>query len=702
MKNKSPQPELNFENQGFDSSASQSKADNQAGESNLMPSSQTEQSEDRQAATATKPESLELSPFQQLVDYNFLQYASYVICDRAIPALEDGFKPVQRRIMYALHEKDDGRFIKVANIVGHTMQYHPHGDASINDALVALVNRGYLIEGQGNFGNIYTGDSAAAARYIECRLTPLARAELFNNAITDFVPSYDGRKKEPLLLPVKLPLLLMLGAEGIAVGLSTKILPHNFKELLEAQIAILKNKPFTILPDFPQGGLMDASEYEHGNGRLRLRAVIEERDHGRLAVTELPFGVTTESLISSIEDAARRQKVPVRSITDFTSEKVDIELNLKTDTSPDKAIAALYAFTHCEIPVACRSIVLRENRPFETNSEEILRENTARLLEIVRKELELKKHNLTEEFHAKTLAQIFIENRLYKKIETSKTAEAVNQAILDGLQPYQSQLKREITKADLEMLLALPIRRISFFDINKNRKDIEKILLEIQQLQKSLANLKNYTIRYLENLIKKYGADSRRKTKVTEFTEIKVRELTSRELEIFHDKENNYIGHDVKGDSRLYCSPYDKLILVWDNALYKVITPPDKLFVDKNFIHLDKYDRKRQMLIIYKLDNFTYVKKFAFGGAIMEREYFCAPEGSKILHFTDQPVTEVYVKYAPAKGQRIHQQVFNLEKLNPKGVRARGNQLTAKKISRIAISKPAWWKEEESPAGTFL
>jgi topoisomerase-4 subunit A len=413
----------------------------------------------KSAAAAPESDDMNLGqgPLRKLVDSNFLQYASYVICDRAIPSLEDGLKPVQRRILHALHDKDDGRFIKVANVVGHTMQYHPHGDASIADALVNLTNKTYLIEGQGNFGNIFTGDRAAASRYIECRLTELAREEIFNKDLTRFIPSYDGRNKEPVTLPCKLPLLLMLGAEGIAVGMSTRILPHNFIELLEAQIAIIQKKTFKLFPDFPLGGLMDVSDYDKGVGKIKIRAVMEKRADGALVVRELPFGVTSESLISSIEDAVRGNKVPVKSITDFTSEAVEIELTLQADANPDKAIKALYAFTSCETSVSSRALVISNNRPVEMTIDEILKANTKRLLDLLKKELKHRKSSLLEDFHGKTLVQIFIENRIYKRIEECKTVDEVHQAVMAGLDPFAGKLNRAITKSDIEMLLAVRI-----------------------------------------------------------------------------------------------------------------------------------------------------------------------------------------------------------------------------------------------------
>src|SRR5688572_20685110 len=337
------------------------------------------------------------------VDRGFLDYASYVIRDRAIPNLADGLKPVQRRILWALHEKDDGRFIKVANVVGHTMQYHPHGDASIGDALVVLANKRYLIEGQGNFGNIYTGDPAAAPRYIECRLTELARTEVFNDSITEFIPSYDGRNKEPVTLPCKLPLTLMLGTEGIAVGLSARILPHNFPELLEAQIAILKKQPFKCLPDFPTGGLMDARDYQDGKGTVKVRAKIKAKDESTVVIKEIPPTTTTESLIASIEDAVQKGKLKVKSINDFTSEDVEIEIKCPSGVSAEQLVDALYAFTSCEVCITSRIIAIRDNRPVELTVSEVLRENTAQVVELLKRELELKERKLQDELHFRTL-----------------------------------------------------------------------------------------------------------------------------------------------------------------------------------------------------------------------------------------------------------------------------------------------------------
>jgi len=652
----------------------------------------------------------EHGPLNQMVRTNFLEYATYVICDRAIPALEDGLKPVQRRIMHALKEKDDGRFIKVANIVGHTMQYHPHGDASIADALVTLTNKRYLIEGQGNFGNLYTGDRAAASRYIECRLTPLARNEIFNKELTEWIASYDGRNKEPVNLPCKLPLMLMLGADGIAVGLSTSILPHNFIELLEAQIEILREKKRTpvelnLLPDFQTGGLMDVSEYNKGNGKVKLRAKIEPGKSNRIVITEVPHGTNTESLTASIEDAVKKKKVPVRAINDFTAEKVEIELTLTQGASQDKAIESLYAFTKCETSVSSRLICLREGRPVEMTIDEVLRENVQQLLRILEGELNLKQAKLLDEFHSKTLVQIFVENRIYKKIEQCKTYEAVYKAIYKGLDPFKGQLKRAIVDDDIEMLLGVRIKRISLFDIEKNRKDIEDILAELDQVEKDLGQLNGYTIRYIKRLIKEYKDQYPRRTKSTSFKEADVRELTATELSIKQD-ENGYIGTAVKGEEILQCSSLDKLLIIMKNGQYQVLQPPEKIFVDGKLERVEIYDREKQYTCVYTDARITYMKRFKIGGAIMNREYFMSlGEKSKLQLLVDDTPEAIYVKYNPAKGQRIHQQKFNPADIAIKGVKSRGNRMTTKSIKYIGAEPGRWWDPNDEgamPEGVLL
>ena len=624
-------------------------------------------------------------PLKDLINENFIQYASYVIRDRAIPQLEDGLKPVQRRIMHALYEKDDGRFNKVANIVGHCMQYHPHGDASIEDALVNLVNRSYLIEGQGNFGNIFTGDPAAASRYIECRLTELARNELFNPKLTAYVPSYDGRNQEPVILPSKLPLILMLGSEGIAVGLSTRILPHNFVELIKAQIAILQNKKFKLLPDFPQGGLMDASEYDKGNGKVKVRAKIEQRDQNRLVIRDIPFSTTTESVISSIEDAARKKKVKIRSINDFTAAAVEIVITLSPGEDPDKAIAALCHFSQCEVTLHSNLVVIQGERPVQLDVEQVIRANTEQLVTLLRRELEIRRDELTEELHRKTLIQLFIEHRIYKRIEDCETYDEVQQTVLRGLKALRVQLTREISIDDVEMLLGLQIKRISKFDLQKNEDDKLKIVEDLKEARKNLRQLTSYVIGYLEGLIERYGKQYKRRTQLTTTEEIDVRELTANELAIVYDRERGFLGSELKGEASFRCSPLDRLLVVWENGRYQMIPPPDKLFVDKDVCWFAVYDREKVFTIVYSTPKASFLKRFAFGGAIMNRDYFCTQEGAKIKFITDRPVNELRLKYRHTKGSRIDEQTYAAKDIQVRGPKSRGIQVTKRTVTSVNV-----------------
>ncbi|MBN2301996.1 MAG: DNA topoisomerase IV subunit A [Lentisphaerae bacterium] len=645
----------------------------------------------------------EHGPLRIMVDSNFMQYASYVICERAIPHLDDGFKPVQRRIMHSLYEKDDGRFTKVANIVGHTMQYHPHGDAAISDALVNLVNKNYLIEGQGNFGNIHTGDAAAAPRYIECRLTDLAREQLFNPKLTQYLPSYDGRNREPATLPAKLPLLLMLGAEGIAVGLSTRILSHNFIELLEAEIAVLMKQPFALFPDFLQGGLMDVSEYDDGRGSVKVRASIKHGRPGTLIIHDLPFGVTTESLIKSIEEAARRKKVPVETINDFTSETVEIELCLAPGSDPTHATDALYAFTNCQTILSSHIVVIHNRRPVSMTISEVIQANAARLTTLLKRELALAKKELLEEIHVRTLTRIFIEERIYKKIEECKTQDAVMKAVSQGLNPFRNELQKDITRNDIDMLLALRIRRISLFDINKNRSEIEDLRKKLENTEKNLKDITTYAVKTLKGFITKYRESYPRRTQRAVFDHVEAAKLTANELEINFDKTTGYLGYKVAGETMLQCSSLDKLVLVWKNGKYRCVMPPDKMFADKNLISCAVMDRDRVMTVVYETGGLTYLKRFVIGGVILNKDYFCTLENAKILYLQEGTPDEIYVKYKLSKGQRIHQQIFKPGDTPVKSAKARGNQMTSKSIAKIATKKPRWWQENaNSPRGVFM
>jgi topoisomerase-4 subunit A len=640
------------------------------------------------------PGKIEL-PLHRRVDRSFLDYASYVIRDRAIPNLIDGLKPVQRRILWTLHEKDDGRFIKVATVAGAAMQYHPHGDASINDALVVLANKRYLIEGQGNFGNIFTGDVPAAGRYIECRLTELARNEVFNDEITDFVPSYDGRAREPVSLPSKLPLLLMLGTEGIAVGMAARILPHNFPELLEAQIAILKRQPFKVLPDFQTGGLMDAREYRDGAGQIKVRAKIKIKDDSTVTIKEIPPTTTTDSLTASIEDASRKGKIKVKSINDFTSEEVEIEVRAPSGVSADQLADALYAFTDCEVTIASRIVVIKDNRPVELTVSEVLRDNTEHLVATLKRELELKEQKLEQELHSKTLVRLFVENRLYKKIEQARTNEAVVAAIHEGLQPFRRQLRRDLSAEDVEMLLGIRIRRISLFDINRHREEMEKVKADLEATRQQLKNVTKYAIAHLEALLAKYGPLYPRLTKSSRYDEVDAREVAFKAFKVAYDRESGYIGHKVSGEEfKCDCTKFDKLLLVFKDGHYKVIELPEKMFVGPDLVHAALPERERVFTLAYTNRDATYLKRFTFGGTILNKEYFCIPPKSKILFFEPDTPAELFIRYKPAPYQRINQQTCKPGDVEVKGPKTRGRQISIKEVGAIGSKPPRGWDPE--------
>jgi topoisomerase-4 subunit A len=641
-----------------------------------------------------QPGSIEL-PLHRRVDRSFLEYASYVIRDRAIPNLADGLKPVQRRILWSLHQNDDGKFIKVANIVGHCMQYHPHGDASIGDALVVLANKRYLIERQGNFGNLYTGDSAAAPRYIECRLTELARRELFHDELTEFVPSYDGRKQEPVVLPARLPLLLMLGTEGIAVGLSSRILPHNFPELLEAQIAILKKRPFKILPDFPTGGLMDAREYADGKGAVRVRAKIKVKDESTVVIKEIPPTTTTESLTASIEDAVRKGKLKVRSIHDFTSEEAEIELKCPAGVTAEKLVDALYAFTDCEVSLTSRIVVIRENRPVELTVSEVLHENTAQLVALLKRDLELRERKLEAELHFKTLVRIFIEERIYQRIESCRTADAVVGAVREGFKPHRRQMLRDLTDEDIERLLGVRIRRISLFDMQKHREEMTAVKAELGGVRKHLKNVNHYAIAHLEGLLETYGPIYPRLTRSSRYDEVDAREVAFKAFKVTYDRESGYLGYKVSGDEfKRDCTKFDRLLLLYRDGHYQVVELPEKLFVGSDLIYCGLPERERVFTLAYTNREASYLKRFTFGGSILKKIYHCIPPKSRILFFEPDTPKELFIKYKPAPYQKVSQQTCNPAEVEIKGPKTRGRQVSIKDVGSINSKPPRNWEAD--------
>jgi topoisomerase-4 subunit A len=617
----------------------------------------------------------------------FIEYASYVIKDRAIPDIEDGLKPVQRRILHTLHEMDDGKFHKVANAVGQCMKFHPHGDQSIFSALVGIANKDLFIDKQGNFGNILTGDEASAMRYIECRLTPLARETLFNPEITEFVDSYDGRNKEPVALPAKVPVLLSQGAEGIAVGMATKILPHNFIELLQAQISYLNKDEFTLKPDFPSGGMLDMTEYNDGNGKVRVRARLDAKDDKRIVVREIAYGTTTESLIASIEAAARKNKIKIAGISDFTSEQVEIEIHLARGVHTQDTVDALYAFTDCEVSTTVNVVVIKDNKPVTMSVSDVLKHNADRTVELLRRELKVEEGHLRDRLHAKTLEQIFIENRVYKRIEDKKTQEGVVKAVIDGLEPFQKDIKREVTADDVETLLKIPIRRISAYDINKAHHEMDEIKTRLKEIKHSLDDIIDYTIGFLQDLILKYSKQYPRRTEVVSFEKVDVREVAQRNLKLRYDRDNGYLGYEVNGSALFDVSLYDRILVIRKNGMYSVINVPDKMFVDKGMLHCGFIDKDMVYSLVYKSpeNQFPYIKRCHIEQFIMQKAYLLAPEGSTVQMFTTEPEGTIEVEYKPKPYLRVLEEKFNLGDYLIKGVKAQGVRLSNKEAKTVKI-----------------
>lgn len=648
----------------------------------------------------------------RLFDTNFLDYTSYVIRERAIPDVDDGLKPVQRRILQTLHNMDDGRFHKVANVVGETMKLHPHGDQSIFAALVNLANKGYLIERQGNFGNIFTGDQASAARYIECRLTPLARETLFNKDLTEFIDSYDGRMQEPVTLPAKLPMLLLLGAEGIAVGMATKIMPHNFRELLQAQIDYLQGREFTLLPDFPRGGLVDASEYNHGNGRIRCRACIEEVDEKTIVIRELPYNLTTQALIDSVEKATRAGKLRITSINDYTAEEVEIEIKLARGIYAEETIDALYAFTDCEVSVSPSLVVIQDNMPSQPTVEEVLRRNTDHLVEFLERELRIELGRLREKLHARRLEQIFIEERLYKRIEEKINYKAVISAVRQALAPYADELDRKVTREDVERLLEIKIRRISRYDINRQQKEIRTIEKNIARIEKHLRDMTGFTISYIQDLLDRYGREYPRRSELRQFDEVDARAAALANIKVIYNRASGFLGHkvattDKKKNLEVTCSEYDRLLLIFKDGRYRVIHPADKLFVGNDLLWFGVVEKDQIFNVIYRngLENRSYVKRFRTPKFIINREYRLFPEHKRSIIQMLAPGEGVRarISFVPSARARYNSLEIELDDYLIKGPAARGKSLGSRVVRRVSniTGKPPRKRVEPVPLPGF-
>ena len=618
---------------------------------------------------------------------NYLNYASYVILDRAIPDVVDGLKPVQRRILWTLYQMDDGKLHKVANVAGQTMALHPHGDAAIIEALVNVANKGFLLDTQGNFGNPLTGDPAAAARYIETRLGGLAKETLFNPQLTPFSPSYDGRSQEPVILPAKIPLLLMMGTEGIAVGMSTKILSHNFAELLTAQIAIIEGKPFTLLPDFLSGGIMDPSEYDKGRGKLKLRAKIHVRDEKTLVIKEICAGTTTESLIRSIDEAAKKGRIKIEAINDYTAEKIEIEITLPRGQYANKTIDLLYAFTDCEVTLHPQMLVIKEGMPWETDVDSILRLNTELLQGYLEKELQLEQSRLLEKIFEKTLEQIFIENRLYKHIENVTSYDKIHDTIEKSLKPYQPQLARIPTQEDRERLLAIPIRRISRFDIDKNQDEIVALGKKLDEIEKNLKNIPKFTIKYLHELLKKYGSLFPRRTHVKEIEELDKKAISEKTIKVSYDPESGFIGTKVSGPNTFECSNLDKLLLIYGDGTYKVTSVPEKLYIhskDAEIMVIGKADKQTPIGVIYTDSKRSpYAKRFVVKQFILDKEYTFLDSDQKLEYITSDPGILLELHFAPKARQKTDHLKLALDETPIKGVSAKGIRIANKELKKI-------------------
>lgn len=629
------------------------------------------------------------APLRALMRQNFVEYASYVIVDRAIPDVRDGLKPVQRRILATLRAMDDGRFHKVANVIGETMKLHPHGDASIGDALVVLANKEYLIERQGNFGNLITGHAAAAPRYTECRLTPLARETLFNEALTETQPSYDGRRPEPVFLPSKLPLVLLLGAEGIAVGMSTRLLPHNFNEVLAAQVKWLEGKPFRLLPDFPQGGQVDVAEYDDGRGRVKVRARIEPLGDKKVVIREVPFGTTTESLIASIEGAAQKGKVKIAGIQDYTTDKVEIQVELPRGVNAEETIPALFAYTDCEVSVSCALTVIRDRRPADLTVTDVLAYCTARLRAQIKAELELELAALEDRRHGLTLEQIFIEQRVWKRLEGARTDEAVRKETWEGMHEHAALFVRPMVEDDVPRLLKIPIRRISAYDVERYRSEMEEIRGRIAAARRRLKNLTRTTIEWIEDIRKRYGKAWPRRTQVATFEAVDKKTVALQNIKVAYDPESGFYGSQVRGGTLHFTlSEYDRVLLLSDDGSYRVLGPEEKVLIPGKVLLCEPFDPEAgvELTVVYRDERrYAFGKRVHIQRFVRGREYELIPgrKGKIDLLLREPRPGKVRLHYQRKARQRVNDSVFDLGTLAPTGTGARGTRLAPKPVTRV-------------------
>lgn len=622
-----------------------------------------------------------------LFEINFLEYSSYVVKERAIPHINDGLKPVQRRILQSLFDVDDGKFHKVANVVGHCMQYHPHGDASIYEALVNLANKEILIDRQGNFGNQATGDPASAARYIECRILPMAKEILYGPEITEFTDTYDSRRKEPVTFPCKIPLLLVIGTEGIAVGMATKILPHNFLEVLNALKNCLQKKPFELFPDFPTGGLADVRFYEDGNGKVVTRAKMDTSDPKRIVITEIPFGTTTESLIGSIESAARRNKIKIGPITDFTTDKVEIEIKLPRNVYTEEVVDGLFAFTECENSISVNCLVIKENKPALMTVTGVIKYHAKQLVSILEKELKLEQRQLLDRLHIRTLERIFIEERIYKKIEQEKTQEGVVQAVKKGFEPFKDEILRPITLDDIDHLLKIPIRRISLYDINKMKEEMSQIKARLKEIAHHLKHLTAYAVAFLDSVITREKKKHPRRTQIRSLERVDIREAAQRNLKLRYNGDTGYLGYGVSGGEALFdVSVYDRVLIVRKDGSFSVTDAPEKMLVGKGMLACVSAEKESLDQVIFSLiyrnteNSYPYIKRVQVTQFIKNRVYSFLPDKGELLAFTtgDGQAARIHTKQKRLNGT-AHDD-FQLKPDQIKGLKTQGIRLMSKEF----------------------
>lgn len=637
-------------------------------------------------------------PVSGMYENWFLDYASYVILERAVPAIEDGFKPVQRRIMHAMKELDDGRYNKVANIIGTTMQFHPHGDASIGDAIVNIGQKDVLIDTQGNWGDIRTGDRAAAARYIEARLSKFALDVVFNGQTTTWQQSYDGRKKEPVTLPVKFPLLLAQGVEGIAVGLSTKILPHNFCELIKASIDVLKEKKPKLYPDFPTGGMADFSDYNQGlrGGRVKVRAKIEEFDKKHLVVKDIPFGTTTTALIESIIKANDKGKIKIKKVVDNTAKDVEVLITLAPGQSPDITIDALYAFTDCEVSISPNACVIIDDKPVFMPVNEMIIISTNQTVELLKEELQIRKNELLEKILFSSLEKIFIENRIYRDIEECETWEAVIKTIDKGLDPFKSQFYREITDDDIVRLTEIKIKRISRFDSIKADDLMNKLQEELAEVEHNLANIIEFSIAYFSDLLTKYGKGRERKTEISAFDEIKATAVAANNAKLYVNRKDGFIGYGLKKDELVGdCSDIDDIIVIRRDGICQVSRIADKVFMGKDIMYVGVFKKNDERMVYNAIyvdgkSGRSMIKRFSVLAVTRDKEYDLTKgnKGSKILYVTANPNGEaetITVKLTSSSSARIKVFDYDFAELEIKGRGAGGNIMTKYPVRKVEL-----------------